>query len=38
MTPAAAAAAGSSFIVVGRPILKADDPAAAAQAIQAELN
>jgi orotidine-5'-phosphate decarboxylase len=38
MTPAAAAAAGSSFIVVGRPILKAQDPAAAAQAIQAELN
>ena len=37
MTPAAAAAAGSSYIVVGRPILKAEDPAAAAQAIQAEL-
>ena len=37
MTPAAAAKAGSSYIVVGRPILKADDPAAAAHAIQAEL-
>ncbi len=37
MTPHAAAAAGSSYIVVGRPILKAEDPAAAAQAIQAEL-
>jgi len=37
MTPTAAAAAGSSFIVVGRPILRADDPAAAAKAIQAEL-
>jgi orotidine-5'-phosphate decarboxylase len=38
MTPAAAARAGSSFIVVGRPILKAADPAAAARAIFAELN
>jgi len=37
MTPAAAAAAGSSYIVVGRPILKADSPAEAARAIQAEL-
>lgn len=37
MTPADAAAAGASYIVVGRPILKADDPAAAALAIQAEL-
>jgi len=37
MTPAAAAAAGSSYIVVGRPILKAADPAAAAQSIQADL-
>ncbi|MDP4880264.1 MAG: orotidine-5'-phosphate decarboxylase [Opitutales bacterium] len=37
MTPHAAACAGSSYIVVGRPILKADDPAAAAKAIQAEL-
>ncbi len=37
LTPAEAARAGSSFIVVGRPILKAKDPAAAAQAILAEL-
>jgi orotidine-5'-phosphate decarboxylase len=37
MTPLMAAKAGSSFIVVGRPILCADDPAAAARAIQAEL-
>ncbi len=37
MTPAEAAAAGSSYIVVGRPILKAPDPAAAARAILAEL-
>lgn len=38
MTPADAARAGSSFIVVGRPILHAADPAAAARAILAELN
>lgn len=38
MTPAEAARAGSTFIVVGRPILKAKDPAAAARAILAELN
>jgi orotidine-5'-phosphate decarboxylase len=37
MSPAEAARAGSSFIVVGRPILKAADPAAAARAILAEL-
>jgi len=37
MTPAEAARAGSSFIVVGRPILKAPDPAAVARAILAEL-
>jgi orotidine-5'-phosphate decarboxylase len=37
MTPAEAGAAGSSYIVVGRPILKAPDPAAAARAILAEL-
>ena len=33
MTPYAAAAAGSNYIVVGRPILNADDPVAAAKAI-----
>ena len=37
MTPADAARTGSSYIVVGRPILKAADPAAATRAILAEL-
>lgn len=37
MTPAQAAAAGANFIVVGRPITKAADPTAAADAIRAEL-
>lgn len=37
MTPALAAKAGSNFIVVGRPILKADNPTEAAKAIIAEL-
>lgn len=37
MTPADAARAGANFIVVGRPIFKAPDPAAAARAILAEL-
>lgn len=36
-TPAQAARAGADYIVVGRPILQARDPAAAARAIQAEL-
>jgi orotidine-5'-phosphate decarboxylase len=37
MTPADAARAGSTLIVVGRPILQAPDPAAAARAILTEL-
>jgi orotidine-5'-phosphate decarboxylase len=37
MTPAEAARAGADFVVVGRPIFKASDPAAAAAAILAEL-
>ncbi len=37
MTPSDAAAAGSSFIVVGRPILKAEDPKATALAIRDQL-
>lgn len=38
MTPAAAVAAGSDFLVVGRPVTKADDPAGAARAILREMN
>jgi len=37
MTPQDAATAGADYIVVGRPILKAEDPVAAIQSIQAEL-
>jgi orotidine-5'-phosphate decarboxylase len=37
MTPADAARAGSSYIVVGRPILKAKDPVAATRTILADL-
>jgi orotidine-5'-phosphate decarboxylase len=37
MTPAEAAHAGASAIVVGRPILKAKDPIAAVRAIQREI-
>lgn len=37
MTPAEAAAKGADFIVVGRPVLEAADPAAAARAINEEL-
>jgi orotidine-5'-phosphate decarboxylase len=37
MTPGEAASAGANYIVVGRPIFKAPDPAAAARAILAEL-
>ena len=38
MTPAEAARAGASYIVVGRPIFKALDPVAAARAILTELD
>ena len=37
-TPASAIRSGSSFLVVGRPIVKAADPKAAAQAILAEIS
>ena len=37
MTPAEAARAGATYIVVGRPIFNAPDPAAAARSILAEL-
>ena len=37
LTPAGARAKGASFIVVGRPILKADDPSQAIRRILAEL-
>ena len=37
MTPAGAIAAGVDYIVVGRPILEAQDPVAAARAIVAEM-
>ena len=38
MTPAQAITAGSTYLVVGRPITSATDPAAAAAAIQAEVD
>jgi len=37
MTPAAAIAAGADYLVVGRPIMAAADPKAAASAIVAEI-
>jgi orotidine-5'-phosphate decarboxylase len=37
MTPSRAIAAGADYLVVGRPILDAADPKAAAEAIQAEI-
>ena len=37
MTPAAALAAGADHLVVGRPITRADDPRAAAEAVLAEM-
>jgi orotidine-5'-phosphate decarboxylase len=36
-TPADAIAAGADYLVVGRPIAKADDPVAAAEAIVEEM-
>lgn len=38
MTPAQAVAAGSNYLVIGRPISRASDPAAALSAIQRELS
>lgn len=38
MTPAAAVAAGADYLVVGRPITRADDPLAAARAILDEMH
>ena len=38
MTPAEAANAGADYIVVGRPVLQADNPAEAAKAINKELS
>ena len=38
MTPGRAIAAGADYLVVGRPIVEAADPKAAAEAIQAEIN
>jgi orotidine-5'-phosphate decarboxylase len=37
MTPAKAIAAGADYLVVGRPVMEAPDPKAAADAIVAEI-
>jgi orotidine-5'-phosphate decarboxylase len=37
MTPARAISAGADYLVVGRPVMEAVDPRAAAEAIQAEI-
>ena len=37
MTPAAALAAGADYLVIGRPVARAADPRAAAEAIQTEM-
>jgi orotidine-5'-phosphate decarboxylase len=37
MTPAQAIAEGATHLVVGRPIMQADDPAAAADAIASQM-
>jgi orotidine-5'-phosphate decarboxylase len=36
-TPAAAIASGADYLVVGRPVIAADNPRAAAEAIIAEI-
>jgi len=38
MTPAQAIAAGADHVVVGRPVWRASDPLAAAQAVIAEMS
>lgn len=38
MTPSQAITAGSSYLVIGRPITQADDPSAVLQSINAEIN
>ncbi len=38
VTPAAAIASGSNYLVIGRPITRAEDPAAALAAVESELN
>jgi orotidine-5'-phosphate decarboxylase len=38
MSPAEAVSAGASYVVVGRPIIAAPDPRAAAEAIARELS
>jgi orotidine-5'-phosphate decarboxylase len=38
MTPARAIEAGADYLVVGRPVLEASDPKAAADAIVAEIH
>jgi orotidine-5'-phosphate decarboxylase len=38
MSPAEAVAAGASYLVVGRPVIAAADPRAAAQAIVSEMS
>lgn len=38
MTPARAIAAGADYLVVGRPVIEAGDPKAAADAIIAEIS
>ena len=37
MTPSRAITAGADYLVVGRPVMEANDPKAAAEAIQTEI-